>query len=80
MAVVILITNGGRVQASYRSREYIEVAWGQSDTPTDVINVFDYKAGKPTIPNTPKAVERVLVRWLREMSPGILVYETRLLA
>ena len=80
MAVVILITNGGRIQASYRGREYVEVSFGTSDTPTDVINVFDYKADKPVIPNTPKAVERVLVRWLRERNPDIEVYETRLMA
>lgn len=80
MAVVILITNGGRVRASYRGGEYIEVAFGQTDTPTDVINVFDYKEGKPVIANNPKAVERVLVRWLRENNPGLDVYETRLMA
>jgi hypothetical protein len=80
VAVVVLITNGGRVQASYRGREYIEVAWGRSDAPTDVINVFDYKAGKPTIPNTPNGVERVFVRWLRDHNPEILIFETRLMA
>lgn len=80
MAVVILITNGGRVRASYRGGEYIEVAFGQTDTPTDVINVFDYKAGKPVISNTPKAVERVFVRWLRENNPEISIFETRLMA
>ena len=80
MAVVILITNGGRVQASYRGGEYIEVSFGTSETPTDVINVFDYKAGRPVIANNPKAVERVFVRWLRENNPGLSVYETRLVA
>lgn len=80
MAVVILITNAGRVQASYRGGEYIEVAFGQSDTPTDVINVFDYEAGKPRIANTAKAVEKVFVRWLRANNPAIVIFETRLMA
>lgn len=80
MSVVILITNAGRVRASYRGGEYIEVAFGRTDTPTDVISVFDYKAGKPMIPNTPKAVERVFVRWLRDHNPEILIFETRLMA
>ena len=47
MAVVILITSGGRVQASYRGREYVEVSFGTSEKISDVINVFDYAAGKP---------------------------------
>ena len=80
MAVVILITNGGRVQATYRGGEYIEVAFGTSEHPTEVINVFDYEAGKPVVANTPKAVERLLLRWLKENNPGINVYETRLMA
>lgn len=80
MASVILITSGGRVQASYRGREYVEVSFGTSEKISDVINVFDYAAGKPRIANTAKAVEKVLLRWLRENNPGIEVYETRLMA
>lgn len=79
MAVVILITNAGRVQASYKGGEYIEVAFGESQRATDVINVFDYKEGKPRIPNTARAVERALLGWLKEANGGLDVYETRLL-
>jgi hypothetical protein len=80
MAVVILITNGGRVQASYKGGEYIEVAFGENQRARDVINVFDYKAGKPRIPNTAKAVEKALLAWLKEGNGGFEVYETRLLS
>ncbi len=80
MAIVLLITNAGRVTASYKGREYIQIAYGTSETATDVINVFDYAAGKPTIANTPKSVERVLVKWLKERNPQIIIYETRLMA
>jgi hypothetical protein len=80
VAVVILITNGGRVQASYSGGEYIEVAFGSAHNPTDVINVFDYEAGKPRIANNVKAVEKVFVRWLCANNPGIIIFETRLLA
>lgn len=80
MAVVLLITNGGRVRASYRGGEYIEIAFGTSETPNDVINVFDYAAGKPRIANTPRAVERVFVKWLKEHNPEISIFETRLMA
>jgi hypothetical protein len=40
VAVVILITNGGRVQASYGGGEYIEVSFGTSESSTDVIKDF----------------------------------------
>jgi hypothetical protein len=80
VAIVILITSGGRVQASYRGREYVEVSFGTSEKVSDVINVFDYAAGKPRIANNARAVEKVLLRWLRENNPGIEVYETRLMA
>ena len=80
MAAVLLITNGGRVRATYKGGAYIEIAFGTSECPTDVINVYDYAAGKPKIANTPRAVERVFVRWLKEHNPEILIFETRLMA
>lgn len=80
MAVVTLITNVGQIEASYRGREYVEISYGDNSAPTDVINVFDYEAGSPRIENTPRAVEEVLLAWLREDNPQLEVYETRLLA
>lgn len=78
MAVVILITNGGKVQAVYKGGAYIDIAFGEGEHSTEVINVYDYAAGKSTIPATAKAVERELVRWLRKTNPEIEIYERRL--
>ena len=78
MAVVILITNGGKVQAVYTGGAYIDITFGEREHATEVINVYDYAAGKSTIPTTAKAVERELVRWLRETNPEIEIYERRL--
>jgi hypothetical protein len=78
MAVVILTTNGGKVQAVYNGGAYIDITFGEREHATEVINVYDYAEGKSNIPTTAKAVERELIRWLCQTNPEIEIYERRL--
>ncbi len=51
--------------ATYRGGAYIDVGL-LGLNPSEVINVWDYEAGRATIPNTPAAVEQALIVWAGE--------------
>lgn len=75
MTQVTLVTENGVFRAEYDGGAYIDLFWGNSDEPTTVINVFDYAASKPTIPNKPKAVWKELEQWFLDIEEPQEVYE-----
>jgi hypothetical protein len=53
---------GYPIRGTYHGGAYIDLSLG--DGPAfEVINVYDYAAGRPTIPNTARAVRHALIEW-----------------
>jgi len=50
----------------YEGGAYIDVYHAAKRHALDVINVYDYEAGAPTIENTSKAVRAKLAEWIKE--------------
>lgn len=61
----VQITSTVTLVGTYRGGAYIDVA-REGRGPSEVINVWDYEAGRATIPNTPAAVEQALIVWAGE--------------
>lgn len=53
------------IRAEYQGGQYIELRFGMH-RPSEVINVFDYREGKPVIERTNSAVTKELVEWIAE--------------
>lgn len=58
--------NSALIRAEYRGGAYVELRFGEYNPPSEVINVYDYREGKPVIENTQPNVKRVLLDWIRE--------------
>lgn len=74
MATATIHTAHGKpippIRGTYAGGPYIDLHFG--DGPAfDVINVWDYAAGKPTIENTENAVWDALVEWLDAMGDDL---------
>lgn len=75
---VELDTSVGVVRAQYEGGAYIDLYPSGSDSATDVVNVWDYGAGRATIAKTPRAVAKAVIGKLREQEQGVVVWEARL--
>ncbi len=64
MATATVTVEGYDIRATYEGGAYIDLHFGESDIAFDVINVYDYRAGAPTIPNTDEAVAAELAEWI----------------
>jgi hypothetical protein len=65
--VVDLVDRGRAVRAAYRGGPYVELTFGAAVHPSEVLNVWDYAAGHPTITGDAHAVRAVLMAWVRDM-------------
>ncbi len=53
--------------------EYVEV--GRDDQPAaEVVNVYDYEAGKPAIPYTQEALDQRVDEWVADYGPAALIF------
>lgn len=55
---------------SWKGGAYIEIWFSDpsnDDHTGQVINVFDYAKGKPSIPFTPRAMERAVKTWVKTL-------------
>lgn len=59
----------GDVYGSYQGSAYIDLSFGVPNRPIEVINVFDYEKGIPTIENSDDAVEQAMAEWLADLDP-----------
>ena len=57
---------GRSFDATWEGGAYIDVRFGGTPTPTEVINVWDYETDKPYIPFTQNALHKALKRWVFE--------------
>ncbi len=58
-------THRGRdFDATWEGGAYIDVRFGGTPTPTEVINVYDYEKGEVEIPFEQSALRRTLKRWV----------------
>ncbi len=69
---VQLVSRCGPWKATYEGGPYIEVWHWSKDYPLDVINVYDYAEGAPTIPFEQSAVRRELKHWVNEVGQDYL--------
>jgi hypothetical protein len=67
-------TNIGDINAIWRGHEFIEVYKADDEVP-ELINVFDYEAGKLSIGFRSVDVANFVLSWLWEMERGIEIFE-----
>lgn len=54
-----------KVKFTWHGGEYIELGWvGYS--PVEVINVYDYEKGEPSIPRTKPAFRKAITDWIED--------------
>lgn len=51
------------IRAEWHGGAYIELTFHDAENPTEVINVYDYAAGAPTIPFTQEALDAHVREW-----------------
>jgi 16S rRNA C1402 N4-methylase RsmH len=64
---VTLHTDGRTIRATYGGGPYVDLTFGGAAHATEVLNVWDYRAGAPVIDNTPDAVRAALMAWVEDM-------------
>lgn len=74
MIAVVLTTDQGSISATYQGGAYIDIRFGENENPEEIINVFDYEAGRPYIENTTAKVREALIEWLKEEHPELTIY------
>ena len=61
----VITANGQTIVGTYHGGAYIDLHFDRADAPAfDVINVYDYAAGKATIPFTSDAVRDEMLGWV----------------
>lgn len=69
-----IVTERDELRFTWHGGEYVEVAGLDLSTPCpesvafDVINVYDYEAGRPSIPFTPEALDACVDEWMAEQA------------
>lgn len=61
--IVVLQMAGCMIRGKYRGGSYIDLSFDGHNQAFDAINVWDYEAGKPTIPMTYEAVRQEMREW-----------------
>lgn len=64
-----IATPHGDVYGTYQGSAYIDLSFGVPNRPIEVINVFDYEKGLPTIEHSDDAVELAMAEWLADLDP-----------
>lgn len=64
-------SNFGQIRAVWKGGTYVHLYPEGSDTPTEVVNVWDYENNKPYIECSAKAMAAHVREWLWEMERGI---------
>lgn len=78
MTILEMETDFGTLIAEYKGGIYIHLYYGTLEsTPFDLINVFDYAAGKPSIANKPKPLFRAIKPWLKSQEEPIRIHKAR---
>lgn len=68
------VTRGGiEIKGRYAGGAYIDVYIGGSPEPIEVINVFDYEAGRSTIEHKTQQVRHELIEWAKDYSHNELL-------
>lgn len=70
-------TNIGTIRAEWKGREYIQLFPNGSDTPTSIINVWDYANDKPIIATSARAMAAHTREHLWETERGIEIDRIR---
>lgn len=64
-------SNFGRIRAVWEGGAYVHLYPEGSDSPTQIVNVWDYQNDKPAIERNANAMARRVREWLWEMERGI---------
>lgn len=72
----MLVMAGIPIHASYEGGPYIDLSFEEGGEAFDVINVYDYAAGKPEIKNTAAAVREQLKEY-RDAAGESLAHDLR---
>jgi hypothetical protein len=69
--ILRLETNFGLIRAVWHLGPYIQLFSGDSESASDVINVWDYQSDTPRIQVSPEGMATCVREWLWEMERGI---------
>lgn len=62
--------NGLIIKGKYLGGAYIDIYLPGDESPSDLINVFDYEAGKPKIKHYTKDIQNQLAIWYNNQIEG----------